>query len=79
MMTGNEFLFPASSQLLPVIGDGNKTINEISNGFSENAISQPRLLILGEMSEVADDYPLPVLNTPQNVLRGVYRRVMVLG
>ena len=51
MMTGNEFLFPASSQLLPVIGDGNKTINEISNGFSENPISQPRLHIFGEMGD----------------------------
>ena len=57
MMMGNEFVFLVFYQSPPVIGDGNKTINEISNGFSENAISQPRLLILGEMSEVADDYP----------------------
>jgi hypothetical protein len=51
MMMGNEFVFLVFYQSPPVIGDGNKTINEISNGFSENAISQPRLHIFGEMGD----------------------------
>ena len=50
-MMGNEFVFPASYQSLQVIGDGNKTINEISNELSENETSQQRLLIFGEMGE----------------------------
>ncbi len=57
MMMGNEFVFLVSYQSLPVIGDGNKTINEISNELSENETSQQRLLIFGEMGELCDDYP----------------------
>ena len=45
MIMGNVFVFLVIWGSLPVIGDGNKTINEISNEPSENSISQQRSLI----------------------------------
>ena len=64
MMMGNEFVFLVFYQSPPVIGDGNKTINEISNGLFENAISQQRLLIFGEMGELCDDFTPPTAEYP---------------
>ena len=64
MIMGNVFVFLVIWGSLPVIGDGNKTINKISNEPSENSISQQRSLtfkVIGITIFDKDKYPIWLL------------------